>query len=68
MNSGTRKTLIAGSIVALGTVALARTQKRRHANTDMPQATTDPAIEETVVEKPEEGRMGMFDPMEQGIE
>ena len=59
MNSGTRKTLIAGSIVALGTVAIARSQKRRHATvtTDKPQQMpTDPAIGEPAMEMPAAGQ------------
>ena len=71
MNSGTRKkTLIAGSLVALGTVALARAQKRRHATdtADMPQAATDPAIEEPVIEVPAAGQTTSMQSMDPAIE
>jgi hypothetical protein len=70
MNSGTRKTLIAGSLVALGTVVLARTQKRRHSQgtTDMPQATSDLAIEEPVIKMPAAGDTNSLQSMDPAIE
>ena len=71
MNSGTRKTLIAGSIVALGTVAIARSQKRRHATvtTDDPQEMpTEPAIREPVIEMPEAGKTNMPQSVDAAIE
>ena len=70
MNSGTRKTLIAGSLVALGTVVLARTQKRRHSSgtTDMPQAAGDPAIEKPVIEMPAAGETNSLQSMDPAIE
>ena len=70
MNSGTRKTLIAGSLVALGTVVLARTQKRRHATdtAGMPQAATNPAIEQPVMEMPAAGQTDNLQSMDTVME
>jgi hypothetical protein len=70
MNSGTRKTLIAGSLVALGTVALARTQKRRHASdtSGMPRAAANPAMGEPVIEMPAAGQTDTLQSMDPAIE
>jgi hypothetical protein len=70
MNSGTRKTLIAGSIVALGTVAIARSQKRRHATvtTDKPQQMpSDPAMGEPAMEMPD-GKTSTLQSMDPAME
>jgi len=71
MNSGTRKTLIAGSIVALGTVAIARSQKRRHATvtTDKAQQMpTDPAIGEPAMEMPAADKTSTLQSMDPAME
>jgi len=71
MNSGTRKTLIAGSIVALGTVALARAQKRRNATVttdESRQMPTDPAIGDVAIEMPAAGHTSTLLPMDPAIE
>ena len=71
MNSGTRKTLIAGSLVALGTVVLAGTQKRRHATvtTDAPrQMPTEPALGEPAIEMPAADKASTLQSVDAAIE
>jgi hypothetical protein len=71
MNSGTRKTLIAGSIVALGTVALARAQKRRNATVtsdESQRVPAEPAIGDIAIGTPAAGQASTMQSMDPAIE
>ena len=70
-----KKTLIAGSVglVALGSIALAQTQKRRHASSETESPTGDtgtPAMEqgESVIEMPAAGETLHLDNLDPVIE